>query len=215
MKRIEAGMLGSLAAAVILGISASASAQTTSFDWKIEQGAVGTSFATLTVTGDANSTQFSLATLLSGGGGDPGIVELLFGCNGCSATAGDITSTDLDTTVTASTNVARAGYTFDYGVSFSPEVTSMNPVVWDVAAPVSTFLEHTPGSGIHPDAFALIQLTGGMQTINGINIESGHYVATGFGGVPPVPEPSTYALMLAGLGIVGLAFRRRQKTLNI
>jgi hypothetical protein len=29
--------------------------------------------------------------------------------------------------------------------------------------------------------------------------------------VTPIPEPSTYALMLAGLGVVGFAARRRQR----
>ena len=30
-------------------------------------------------------------------------------------------------------------------------------------------------------------------------------------GVPAVPEPETYALMLAGLGCLGIAARRRQR----
>ena len=31
------------------------------------------------------------------------------------------------------------------------------------------------------------------------------------GGTPPIPEPETYALMLAGLGLMGWMVRRRQR----
>ena len=34
--------------------------------------------------------------------------------------------------------------------------------------------------------------------------------ATNSCGVAPIPEPETYALMLAGLGVLGWAARRRQ-----
>lgn len=51
-----------------------------------------------------------------------------------------------------------------------------------------------------------------------INVESLSFNASTFarinlivqGGPPPVPEPETYALMLAGLGLVGFAARRRR-----
>lgn len=38
------------------------------------------------------------------------------------------------------------------------------------------------------------------------------WLQTGGGNVPPVPEPSTYALMLAGLGALGFIARRRRPT---
>jgi hypothetical protein len=31
---------------------------------------------------------------------------------------------------------------------------------------------------------------------------------------PPVPEPKTYAMLMAGLGLLGLIARRRRKSLN-
>ena len=40
--------------------------------------------------------------------------------------------------------------------------------------------------------------------------EGGHAGATGSRGCYFVPEPETYALMLAGLGFVGFAARRRK-----
>lgn len=38
----------------------------------------------------------------------------------------------------------------------------------------------------------------------------GYAYLDGFGGVPPVPEPSTYAMLLAGLGMGGVLARRRK-----
>jgi hypothetical protein len=43
--------------------------------------------------------------------------------------------------------------------------------------------------------------TGGFETF---------FVASGGTTVPPIPEPETYALMAAGLGVVGWVARRRK-----
>ena len=40
---------------------------------------------------------------------------------------------------------------------------------------------------------------------------TGYAYLDGFGGVNPVPEPETYAMMLAGLGLLGFMARRRNK----
>ena len=45
---------------------------------------------------------------------------------------------------------------------------------------------------------------------NGIYALNTFSFLQGTGGTPPVPEPQTYALMLGGLGLVGLIARRRQ-----
>lgn len=196
--KLHRSLFGALAGG-LLSMPAAA-ATDLDFDFKVNQGPVGTTFATLSLDEFApGTTTFTLDTALSGGSGNPGIVELRFGCNGCG------TPTFVPTTpgVTIGSNGVQAGYDFDFVARFDPSATSGNtPLMWTATSAPGTFLEPTSGAG--PASFALIQLIGGAEAINGQNIESGFYVAA-------VPEPSTYALMLAGLGIVAYGFRRRRK----
>jgi hypothetical protein len=80
----------------------------------------------------------------------------------------------------------------------------------------SFLIDHSP-NGENKFAF---------QAINGESILNLHYAFTGGsadalrqvriasteGGVPPVPEASTWAMMLIGFGAVGYSMRRRRKT---
>ena len=75
------------------------------------------------------------------------------------------------------------------------------------------------------DAFSLYEFAGGITSIQfdtlGVGFFSGpnqiiHFGqglshATLYGGVPAVPEPETYALLVAGLAAVGFMSRRRRK----
>jgi hypothetical protein len=180
--------------------SAPAAALDLSFDYKLNQGPTGVTFATLSLNElTPGTTTFSLSTVLTGGAGNPEIVELLFGCSGCGSP-----------TFVAGSNVAiqtggftQSGYDFDFRANFDPDVNASNdPRTWTANRPLTAFLDPTTGSG--PAAFSLIQLTQGTQTLGGENISSGFYIAA-------VPEPETYAILLVGLGLVGFAMRRRLK----
>jgi hypothetical protein len=213
MRSLRSAALSGVCGAVALGSLAAmpAAAVDLNFDYKVNQSqSLGTvdTFATLAIESFApNTTTFTLDTDLTGGPGNPAIVDLYFGCNGC----GSPTFVPGDGGIVVQSGGTQAGYNFDYRVRFTPGVTrSDTPIVWTATAAPDTFLESTPGAG--PNAYALIQLTGGAQVLNGDNITSGFYVAAAPGTpTAPIPEPSTYALLLAGLGVVGVAIRRRRQ----
>ena len=186
------------------GVGTSVAATNLDFDYKVNQGPIDTTFTTLILEElTPGTTTFSLDTALSGGQGNPGIVELFFGCNNC----GTVSFTS-SPGVTVEPNGVQAGYDFDYHVTFDPQAVAGNtPLTWTATGSPDAFLESTSGAG--PNAFAMIQLTGGAETVFGENITSGFYVATA-----PVPEPSTYALMVTGLGLVGFAIRGKRKQLG-
>jgi len=191
-----APLVGALAAATVTTHSI---ATDLDFNFKVNQGLTGTTFATLSLDELVpGTTTFTLNTALTGGPGDPGIVELLFGCNGCG------TPTIIPGLgVTIGPGGTQAGYSFDYRAAFDPNAIASNtPLTWTATTAPGTFLESTSGAG--PNAFAMIQLSGGAQVLAGQNVTSGFYVAA-------VPEPSTYALMLTGLGVVGLFARRKNR----
>jgi hypothetical protein len=179
--------------------SAPAAALDLHFDYKLNQGATGVTFATLSLNElTPGTTTFSLSTALSGGSGNPDIVELLFGCSGCSAPT-FVAGPNVD----VQTGGTQSGYTFEFRAEFDPAVNGTNdPRTWTANRPLNAFLDPTTGSG--PGAFALIQLTGGTETIGGQNISSGFYIAA-------VPEPETYAILLVGLGLMGCMMMRRRK----
>ena len=199
MQSLRSAALNGLCGAVLCGLGIlPAGAVDLNFDYKVNQGPQGTTFATLSVAPSGPNTLFTLNTNLSGGQGNPGIVDLYFGCNGCGSPTFSSTQG-----VMVQSGGTQAGYTFDYRVRFTPGVTqSDTPITWTATGAPGSFLESTAGAG--PNALALIQLTGGMERISGQNIESGFYVAA-------VPEPSTYAMLLAGLGVVGVMVRRRNQ----
>jgi hypothetical protein len=75
-----------------------------------------------------------------------------------------------------------------------------------VAATLGQFVKNSApvaGQGNQYFAAHLTDFTTGLTDANGA-ITSGY-----FGGSAPVPEPETYAMLLAGLGLVGFAARRK------
>jgi PEP-CTERM motif len=67
-----------------------------------------------------------------------------------------------------------------------------------------------PFDGDAADGFSFANLSAGSYQLSFTGFGSGPGAFGGFYEVSPVPEPETYALMLAGLGIVGFVAARRR-----
>lgn len=75
------------------------------------------------------------------------------------------------------------------------------------------------GEALTDDMIFTFTFTGGVQDLsfphiklNMLNAEGEQVGAVSIGRVPAIPEPSTYAMLLGGLGILALARRRTKKT---
>lgn len=108
---------------------------------------------------------------------------------------------------------------FDVGSSaVNTQVNVFGNVFYDI-----TGLSMSLYQGIAGDATADTLLSSGLEIDRSLGMGTYYFkvdgTATGkvggfytFGAVAAVPEPETYALMLAGLGLVGFAARRRKST---
>lgn len=136
---------------------------------------------------------------------------------------GDTTMGDIDT-----------GFTFSAGTDFSPWIGDMftqSNFSWSTTGTTqfTTYVwnpDRTPGIGLSsadlinglwtPDVswstagtFASLGMTEGEYTIS--DSVTNEFISIQIGQVSAVPEPSTYALMFGGLGLVGFMAARRRK----
>ncbi|URI06667.1 FxDxF family PEP-CTERM protein [Aquincola tertiaricarbonis] len=121
--------------------------------------------------------------------------------------AKDISAANTSFTFTLDTTKGIAAGTYDIlgsisGTNFSFSSVTLNGTAWDLSA-------NSKGKVI----FGEVELTSALPltlTINGAKFGSTPGAFSGQLVMAPVPEPETYALMLAGLGAVGfVAYRRR------
>jgi len=110
-----------------------------------------------------------------------------------------------DTTVFANSTV---GGTLLVGAA------NVTPPATIPATPAGTFLGQSNAG--HPEMAFLQMLQSGFAYVN-VHTAAfpGGEIRGQFLEVTPVPEPETYALMLAGLGLVGWAVRRRTRSIPV
>ncbi|MFW2850399.1 PEPxxWA-CTERM sorting domain-containing protein [Sphingomonas sp. TX0543] len=113
----------------------------------------------------------------------------------------------------------RGASTFDVGFSFSNAPTSVEDLV---NVPGSSLLlridgtrttsdGHTNLSGLRSGALrTAVYYDGGFSRFSSASTTSGKVTARPF--VAAVPEPATWAMMIAGFGLTGAALRRRRRT---
>lgn len=174
-----------------------------------------TTIGTLTLIQNGLDVDFTLyKNTVSGFGSDSFFSQLDFSYVGTKsdwATAFSSTgSTQTITELTVDPNGKNAGYDFFLSISFpsknSDRFLDGDTASWTIqGASVADFTNLVSGNSA--DSAALVH----VQGITGGNSDSYKYLA-GDGVLAPVPEADTWAMMLAGLGLVGFMTARRTKS---
>lgn len=103
--------------------------------------------------------------------------------------------------------VSWNGNTVDFGVPIV--IDSFGPGFWGPGTPVL----NATGTGFFGsgEVHGVIRLPGSFDSITFSHSSEGwHGFTVGVAGIAPVPEPETYAMLLAGLGLLGFAVRRKK-----
>jgi hypothetical protein len=132
--------------------------------------------------------------------GNPGVVANV--ANFLSLTWGVVDTSPVTVNSPADFNAAGSGYMLDLGAAYSgdfvvglKQADGFSLYFYNDAA-ATQFVSFDVDSGFD----------GNQGPGNGIS----HFTVYSDGVVPGIPEPHTYALMLAGLGILGFVTRRRR-----
>lgn len=183
--------------------SASAAVHTYEFGGAVINGTgitPSSNFATLTIDDTSNLFTLTLGNLVGFGfGSDANATDLAISYPGTPGSIPTVSGVVGGVPSIGTTNANNPEGKFDFGFIFDSvgnELTSGETVSWTATG--FNFSQVTSGS---LGSFAL-RIQGEGQGSNG----NGWYGAT----LAAVPEPETYAMMLAGLGLIGFVARRRQ-----
>lgn len=131
------------------------------------------------------------------------------GDGGFCGTAGSFSALTLGTNLFSFTTQMAAGALLDFSADFHGQVTAFHHIstAQDVANGMTAGSASTAYDALNTARTYFTVLTDGAT----MSWASGHDYSAPVA-VTPVPEPSTYALMLAGLGLVGWIARKRKAT---
>lgn len=104
--------------------------------------------------------------------------------------------------------VSWNGNTVDFGVPI--EIDSFGSGFWGSGTPIL----NGSGTGFFGsgEVHGVIRLPGSYDSITFTHTsENWHGFTVGVAGIAPIPEPETYAMLLAGLGLLGFIARRRKE----
>jgi hypothetical protein len=167
------------------------------FSSALKKVAVG--IALIGTIGAANATTYNLGALDTTAGKSNIAVSTSFN-DIFSFTAGALPDVLVSIVGIGRGTVSNASYAFATG-SAEPTAWTWSPFAVTTAAN-NTFSYTTTVSGLTAGQTYWIDLKG--------NLARGSYAVT----LTPVPEPESYAMLLAGLGLMGVVARRRKSKIN-
>lgn len=142
----------------------------------------------------------------------------LWGFNGAPASFGFDGANNPTTSAVGAIALAHGGL-LQGSVSTAPASTGSGPSFVPSANATTTFAPVAAEAGFfaNPSTFYNLAFAAFTNTVSQVEVISSteFRIRQGGGafnfGVTPVPEPETYALMLAGLGVIGFVARRRRQ----
>ena len=206
--------LKSLLAASVIGAAAlPASAQDFGFTCLTNNSGSCSSFASqlnLSLSGTASSVTFTFQNLAGGLASSITDIYLNQAFSFLSSLTPTITDSGAGVSFGLGASPGDPPGTGGSGWTTSFSADSNSPTQPNGANPGEFVAFTFTGANLYSSALAAFE-GGGLAAIH-LQGLAGGYSETLVTGVSPVPEPQTYALMLAGLGIVGFMGRRRNKS---
>ncbi len=202
-----------IAIAAALACAGAQAQTTTTYDFGVSlsgPASPSASFATLSATQSANGRNYSFSLSLAGNFGS------LFG-NSNAFIRTVLFNTNATDPVPSSVALASGAWGVN-AISYSANAPQVGSVSFDFTETFGANAGNKPGNRLtsgesvqwftnfaNATDFVAPQFALHVQSI-GSNGASGWYTPT----VSPIPEPETYAMLLAGLGLLGIAARRRK-----